>query len=473
MKPGDRVGVAVSGGADSVALLRLLLQARAELGVALAVVHFNHKIRGIHADSDQRFVAELAARHELQFFCDSAETTHYARERGLSLEAAGRALRYGYFSRLLEPALAAEAANVVPRALDVIATAHTMDDQAETVLLRVLRGAGTRGLAGIFPKRPIASGQSPAVVRPLLQVRRTELREYLQTLGQEWHEDASNLDVKHTRNRLRRELLPLIEQEFNPSVVRVLAELAEVARGEEEYWHHETKRADMERGADTARLPAGKSLLQKPLAIQRRLIRALAERAGLRLEYQHVERILATIRSVQPNESKEVELPSGWVATCTGRELRLDQRVQREQAQPDYQYLLKVPGEVAIPELDKLLKAFRVPVGPGSSGYNQRHLLASDRLPSVLVVRNWRPGDRFWLAHSKAPKKLKELLLRQRIAQPQRAQWPVVASGDRVVWVPGLGTSAEFLPASADTTAVVIEEVNSNRCGEAHNFRMG
>ena len=233
MRPGDRVGVAVSGGGDSVALLRLLLEARAELGIVLSVVHFNHKIRGAEADADEAFVATLAGAHGLEFHGSSADAPAYAREQRMSLEAAGRALRYGYFRKLLEEGAAGR-----------IATGHTRDDQAETVLLRFLRGAGTRGLAGIYPKLPASHQPSAisrqerqsAIVRPLLEIGREELREYLRKIGQTWREDASNLEVKHARNRLRHELLPRLRRTFNPALEEALAETAEIARAEEAFW---------------------------------------------------------------------------------------------------------------------------------------------------------------------------------------------------------------------------------------------
>jgi tRNA(Ile)-lysidine synthase len=172
MRPGDRVGVAVSGGADSVALLRLLLEARAELGIVLSVVHFNHKIRGADADADEQFVRDLARGFDLQFHCDSGDTPACAREHKLSLEAAARKLRYAFFARL-----------TADSSVHRVATAHTRDDQAETVLMRFLRGSGTRGLAGIHPELRSANG---AVVRPLLDIARDELRAYLHSLGQSW-----------------------------------------------------------------------------------------------------------------------------------------------------------------------------------------------------------------------------------------------------------------------------------------------
>ena len=172
MKPGHRTGIAVSGGLDSVALLRLALEFAAELGIVLSVVHFNHRLRGEESDGDERFVAELAAEHGLAFHCQSGEVRAHSSEKHLSLEAAARELRYWYFQSLLRA-----------KTLDRIATAHTLDDQAETVILRLARGAGTRGLAGIYPQVAMAGR---AIVRPLLRTQRCELEAYLRSCKQRW-----------------------------------------------------------------------------------------------------------------------------------------------------------------------------------------------------------------------------------------------------------------------------------------------
>src|SRR2546428_3629837 len=148
LNPGDRVGVAVSGGADSVALLRLLLELRTELGVVLSVVHFNHKLRGLEADADEQFVADLASRNKLEFRCESGDVTACAAAKRLSVETAAREMRYGFFNQLL-----AEGRG------NRVVTAHTLDDHAETVLLRGFRGADTRGLAGIYPQLSVSSSQ--------------------------------------------------------------------------------------------------------------------------------------------------------------------------------------------------------------------------------------------------------------------------------------------------------------------------
>jgi len=220
IQPGDRVIAAVSGGADSVALLRLLLELRPKLGIALAVAHFNHGIRGDEANADERFVRELTERFELELHCGSGDTPAFARAQKMSLETAARELRHRFFTELLPPGGDMK-----------IATAHTRDDQAETVIMRVLRGAGLRGLAGIAPWQ-----KEKSLVRPMLCVTRSEVEAWLNSLGQTWREDSTNRDLHHTRNRVRHELLPALRRDYNPAVDQTLADLAEIARAEEDYW---------------------------------------------------------------------------------------------------------------------------------------------------------------------------------------------------------------------------------------------
>jgi tRNA(Ile)-lysidine synthase len=305
LKAGDRVGVAVSGGADSVALLRLLLELRDEMGIVLSVAHFHHGIRGAEADADAEFVARLAKRHNLELHSGSGDAPGHAGARQASLETAARELRYQFFTRLLQAGAA-----------DKIATGHTLDDQAETVLMKSLRGAGTRGLAGIYPA--LGAG----IVRPLLGVRRSEVEEYLRGLGQEWREDSTNRDRRHLRNRVRHELVPLLERDFNPEVTRVLAESAEVARAEEEFWQREMERLLPEVCCGEGRSLKLNALLAQPLAVQRRLVRAALERAGTGFDFRHGEEIL---RLAQKSRGA-VELPGGWRVVRGKGDLRIEKR---------------------------------------------------------------------------------------------------------------------------------------------------
>ena len=304
VRAGERVGVAISGGADSVALLRLLLELRQELGFVLAAAHFDHKIRGKESRGDAEFVAGMAAEYGLELFAASAETTAYARERKMSLEEAGRHLRHSFFASLME----------TDGPLDKVATAHTLDDQAETVIMRLLRGSGPRGLGGIQPQIKISNESSGVgvIVRPLLRLRRGALRDYLRSVGQEWREDKSNLDRKHLRNRVRHELLPMLEKNFNPRVAELLAHTAEIARAEEQYWDGELVRAarkgiyDPHKGRfDVA------ALVDQPLAVQRRILFAAAGRAIGRIDFEHMEQLRALMHEKATAHPKRVQLAGG------------------------------------------------------------------------------------------------------------------------------------------------------------------
>lgn len=461
LKPGDRVGVAVSGGADSVALLRLLLELRKELGVVLSVVHFNHKLRGAESDEDEQFVAELARRHKLQFNSESGDVGSHATKRHLSVETAARELRYAFFRRLLLNA------NV-----NRIATAHTLDDQAETLLLRLVRGSGTRGLSGIYPQLSVASSQfsvnsqppvasrpQPSIIRPLLGTRRKDLEAYLAALGQGWREDRSNRDLRHARNRVRHGILPRLERNLNPAVREALAETAEIARAEEEYWEREIGQVLLQAWTPGAAPGSGTLsmavLACLPLALQRRVVRAAGESLGLRLEFRHVEEVLE-VASGHARATKSAVLPHGWTVARHKNEVRFTFAGAAAVRNSDYEYLLTIPGQIEVPEAAARFEAMLVPAG-ARAGYNPEHLLEPALLTRELRVRNWRAGDRFWPAHTKTPKKIKELLQERQVTGPERKLWPVVVSGDEIVWVRGFAVPAKLRPRAGE--AVVIREV--------------
>jgi tRNA(Ile)-lysidine synthase len=592
LRAGDRVGVAVSGGIDSVALLRLLLELRGELGIVLSVVHFNHGLRGAESDADQEFVARLAREHGLEFYVAGGNVARQAAEEGFGVEAAARQLRYGLFWELMgagedgsgtsgakaqdrgavdrsagsaappksapqglkpeslgqlngttevvpfpNPSPAAEALSFPSpgsaasesasyhrqhqeRALNKIATGHTLDDQAETVLMRLIRGTGMRGLGGIYPR--VVSPQIDVegeeeeaygeIVRPLLRTRRRELEQYLAEIRQAWREDSSNNDSKFTRNRVRSLVLPLLEREFNPSVVESFAELAEIARDEEDYWENEIsgwlgtvvqwsqpewtrglpgfegspalvqivpaepKRLDPELLArleepGPAVMNASVSrpwLLTEPRAVQRRVLKAIGERAGIPLEFKHVEEILRFAAEDGPS-GKELSLPLGWkIVREPEAMVFVTPDLRRQERVPDYEYSLVVPGRIIVPEIDGVIEALRVvsrsvvftSITPESqlAEYNPEQLLRADLLPEQLIVRNWRAGDRFWPAHTKSPKKVKELLQELHLAQPERRLWPVATSGDEIVWMRGFPVPAR-LSAKREQEAISIREV--------------
>ncbi|MGC2111571.1 MAG: tRNA lysidine(34) synthetase TilS [Candidatus Korobacteraceae bacterium] len=420
---GDRVAVAVSGGADSVALLRVLLELRSELGIVLAVAHFNHGLRGEESLTDQAFVAELATQHDVDCFVGRADVRGHAFTSKLSIEAAARELRYQWL---------AEAAR--NQRFDAIATAHTLDDQAETVLLKFLRGAGTRGLAGIYP---VLDRENCRVVRPLLGVSREEVETYLESLGQPWREDETNLDRRYTRNRVRHDLLPLLEREFNPSIRTVLSGVAEVSRAEEEYWQELVERELTSRIRKPDRLMVG-DLARLPLALQRRLLRRFAEATGLTLDFEHVEKLLHCALG----SPARTDLPGGWLAERKGDYLEL-QPARTKSGPTSYNFVLPIPGEVPIAELALALRALVV-AEEFARELPDGELLSSDLLGPQLTVRNWRPGDRFWPTGHGAEEKLKRLFAEKRIPAEQRPSWPVVLKDDQIVWVRGFPAARAY-----------------------------
>ncbi len=505
LRAGDRVGIAVSGGIDSVALLRLLFETRGELGIVLAVVHFNHRLRGPESEADEGFVRGLARELGLEFFCEGADVVARAAEEHLSVEAAARELRYGFFGSHLGTGVS------VP-GLSKIATGHTLDDQAETVLMRLIRGTGMRGLGGIHPRVLVEdedeefddSDGHGEIVRPLLGIRRRELEQYLVEIKQPWREDSSNADPMFTRNRVRQMVLPLLEREFNPAIAENLAELSEIARGEEDYWENEISgwlgtvvqwsqpqwaRA-MEQAQSLVQIQSPQNqprpnqanasdaqlsdewqdaadasisrawLLTEPVAAQRRLVKAIGENAGIPLEFRHVEEILRFAGENGPS-GKELALPRGWkvrreheAVTFLAPDPRAADRIS-----PDYEYPLAVPGRVVVAEACLVIEALLLPAEWSEAEYNPQQLLDAELLAGSLTLRNWRAGDRFWPAHTKGPKKIKELLQERHLGQTERKLWPVVLCADEVVWVRGFAVPAR-LRARAGRAAVWIGEMD-------------
>ncbi len=227
-RAGERVAVAVSGGADSVALMVAMADARVETGIVLSAIHVHHGLRGAEADGDAQFVADLAKQLDVPLCTKHGDVASIAAERGHGIEEAARALRYQSFQGLLAAGDA-----------DTVATAHTLDDQAETVLMKMLRGAWTEGLGGIAPVVTMERGGR--IVRPLLEVTRAEIVAYLEGRGHLWREDSTNQELTFTRNRVRHTLLPQL-REFQPRIAEQLSRMAAVARDEEAWWARELAR---------------------------------------------------------------------------------------------------------------------------------------------------------------------------------------------------------------------------------------
>jgi tRNA(Ile)-lysidine synthase len=458
LRPGDRAAVAVSGGADSVALLRLMLSLCNEVGIVLSIAHFNHKIRGEASDADEQFVRDLALTHGLELHASSGDTPAHAQGNKLSLETAARELRYSFFRELISSGTVSK-----------LMTAHTLDDQAETVLLRIVRGTGTAGLAGIYPeiKVPVAvphvrEANVGSIIRPLLAVQRCEIEDYLRSLGQPWREDATNADVKHTRNRVRHLLLPLIEREFNPAARGRLSELAEIARADEEDWQSRLSELTPKVLDERDRIRVTE-LGKLSLALQRRVLREAGRRLGTTLDFETVD----SVQRIASAGQGMIELPGGFVVRCVierrpsgGRSgvFLVIEKADSSSRYGNYEYALKWPGKLALQEAEIVIRAELVSGSDAhSSGKTPWHLLDPRQLNPELTVRNWRPGDRFWPSGTSKPKKVKELLQEKHVTGAERAFWPVIMSDDRIVWLRGFPVAEGFRPADDSVPALAVE----------------
>jgi tRNA(Ile)-lysidine synthase len=454
LRAGDRLAVAVSGGADSVALLRVLLEVRAELGIVLSVAHVNHKLRARESDEDEEFVTGLARQHGLDLHLCTAPA---AKNAGTGVEGAAREARYRFFRELAKEGR-----------ITKIATAHTLDDQAETVLLRIFRGTGIRGLSGIHPQIVLEEGGRSfgEIVRPLLGFRRADLLSYLREQGQSWREDSSNRSLDFLRNRVRHQLVPLIAEDFGQAAIEHMSELAEIARAEEEHWLLEHRlelpqvrtgvRGDI-RGAGpqpAAALPV-RGLLALSLAAQRRLVRGwiTAGAPEVAISFRRIEEVLDAARGPA---GRRLAMSAGWNVRRARQELVLEKAPLAGAA--DYQYVLPLPGAVEVKELNLRLEA-KLVNGNDVPGDQAGQLLDPARLPEQVVIRNWRAGDRFWPAHTAAEKKVKDLLSDRHLTGQAKKLWPVAVGEDgTIVWMRSFSVP-ESLGAPAGSRAIWIREI--------------
>jgi tRNA(Ile)-lysidine synthase len=438
---------AVSGGSDSVALLVLLhdLHERGNLTL-VAIAHLHHGIRGNEADEDQRFCEALAADLDVPLEVAHADVPALARRDRVSLEVAGRRARHDFFRSV-----------ITSRSADRVATAHTEDDQAETVLFRMIRGAGLRGLSGMAPSRG-------HLVRPLLECSRRSLREELTRRHRTWRDDSTNLDLANPRNRLRHEVLPLLERHFNPSVRRAFSRFAEQARADETCLSRTAAAATATAvridGDDGVRLDAS-AVRGLPGAITSRVVQhALALATGGKVpDADQVAAVLAVLTG----EAAGAEILGVRAEHSAGSVVL----VRSGSAEPrPFRFNLSVPGAVHAPDLTWVLEA----EGP-QAHQSERHITHSadtvavdaKGLSPTLVVRSRKPGDRIQPLGLNGRKKLQDVFVDRKVGRDERDRVPVVTDDrGRIVWVAGHVLSEEFR-ITDETKAVIILKLRRRR----------
>jgi tRNA(Ile)-lysidine synthase len=479
IRPGDRIGIGVSGGADSVAMLRIFAELRTRLGITILVLHFHHQLRGTEADEDERFVKTLAENFHLEFESGRGDVAGEARLHGWNVEDAARRLRYRFFASVAEA-----------RGLKQVAVAHTANDQAETVLSHLLRGTGLTGLAGIYP----AAG---LIIRPLLELGRDELRGFLSDSGQPWREDATNEDTSRMRARIRHQLIPLLLRDFDAAAVTRLSRLAKHAREDEIFWRSledERINALVSRESSAAisvcvedllsplppLIPAERGATGNPasfpaptMALTRRLVRRIfAELRGSReqLTSRHVDSVMDLATKSQ--SGARIDLPGVCVERifdrlCFTSVLSAPGAAQDgETARPncDFAYSVSRPGRlesasIVVTEINRRFNLKMVDWPPAQSdtvtGWGA---LDFDRVQWPLVIRNWRPGDSYRPHGSRRVRKLKRLLLESRVPRSARSSWPVLTSDGKVIWASGHAVAEELAPHPGTQIGLMIGE---------------
>jgi tRNA(Ile)-lysidine synthase len=447
---GDRVAVALSGGPDSVALAWLLRDLEPQTAWRMAgLIHVHHGLRGIEADVDEAFCRGLAARMDLPVHVTHVDVGQLARDRRVSIEVAGREARYAAF----ETAAAALGATSV-------ATGHTLDDQAETVLLRLLRGAGSRGLSAIRPKLG-------RYVRPLIDCRRAAILAYLDSRQEPFREDASNQDLSIPRNRIRRTLLPVLRGSW-PGAVVALARFAELAADDEACLmalaNAAGARVDDVDGRVALDLGALDAL---PTALGRRVIRGALEAAGGVPTFRDVEAVSRLARA----DKKESRLDlRALTVRRAGQRLRFDRAggpLTESEGVTGTPQPLSVPGEVTLSETGLTIRASlgtRADLAARPSLAGPIAVLQADALPQLLAVRYRRPGDRLRPLGAPGTRKLQDWFVDRKVPRADRDRIPLVVDDrDRIVWVAGFTIAHEYRVTAPAEGVVVLELDKGNK----------
>jgi len=449
--PETRAVAAVSGGSDSVALVHLLKELHTLGSLQLvALAHFNHRLRAT-ADADEQFCARLGAALGLPLIVDREDVGARARRERRSIESAAHDARHEFFAR-----------SVVAAGADVVALGHTKDDQAETLLLRLIRGTGSAGLSAMHPRVGL-------VIRPLLDCRRDELKAYLASRKIAFVHDESNEDVSIPRNKVRAQLLPLLEQQFNPSIVDVLADEAELAREQctylnavcDEVWPTIVREDGLAKHLNAPALAA------LPMALARHLVhRAMtAVSRGRSVGFWHVQQVLDLAGPLRPH-GQPFDAP-GQRVERTGSDVVLRGRVPGSRGRISWagvprspvQCPLPVPGEVEVSDMGCLVSAEmassdiarEIPRTP------QVAIVRRDSLVDELLVRSRRPGDRFRPIGLGGWKKLQDFFVDRKVARGERDRVPLVVDGrGRIVWVAGYALDEAFRVTDATQPVVVF-----------------
>lgn len=434
---GDTLVVAVSGGADSVALLDILSRLE-EYRFRLVVAHLNHRLRGAESDGDEEFVRTLANRYRVQLVAEGVDVKAFCRDHGFSLEEGGRVCRYAFFERV---AAKYGAAGIV--------LAHHADDQAETVLMRLIRGSAGSGLCGMVPRS--ADGR---FVRPLLGITRAEIERYLDGRGLSYRTDSSNADTSFLRNRIRHELIPCL-REYNPSIATVLSATAEALAADEEllqsfsreiFYRHAVVRDGV---VTVSALAVREELRGGRLRLYRDAIREI--KGDLRrISHRHLDDIDRLVHDSKPHMA--LTLPEGVNIARSYDAVRFS-TLAGSPAAVEYEMIIDGPGTFLLPG------GFTLSVSTEPATFQPGRgqvLIDMAAAPFPWTVRPFRDGDRLHPSGMTGTKKVKELFMENRVPQDERRRIPLLFSGDELIWVCGIRASSVAAVTERTESPIVV-----------------
>jgi tRNA(Ile)-lysidine synthase len=427
LEKGDRVLVATSGGPDSVALLYGLLSLKSELGLELYIAHLNHKLRGEESDQDERFVRALAKQFKIKFFSKKVDVRREAKRQKLGIEECAREVRYRYLEKIAGQVKA-----------DRIATGHQADDQAETFLMRLIRGAGGTGLSGIPPQRG-------KIIRPLIRIKREEIENFMQANKIAYRSDSTNYLPDRFRNKIRLTLLPKIKRGYNPNIVDALNRTADIISSQQEY---------VEKTCERILYNAGKIRKNKILidlkkftgydiCLQRELIRQCVRKLKgdlNQLSFDPVDRSLDLLH--RKRTGKKIKLAAKIWLEVGEKELVVSEVGKKKK----WDFHLTLPGEVSLNDWGIKIKSKVIKCKPPKfNNLNQKiAFLDFEKLQKPFRLRNRRKGDKFKPLGMKGTKGLADFFIDAKVPSYSRDEVPILTSKGKIVWVVGYRISDEF-----------------------------
>lgn len=439
IEPHDRVLVAVSGGADSLALLHCLYRLRDKYALTLIVAHLNHSFRGKDADSDAEYVRQLSQKLGLDHVIKKINVPELLAKKSVSPQEGAREIRYAFLKNT------AQQYNC-----NKVALGHHLDDQAETVLLNLIKGAGLDGLKGIVPKRGI-------YIRPMIEIKKTELEKYCDEHHLSICIDASNYQDIYLRNKIRNKLLPWLVEEFNPNIVEGLANTAEIVRAENDYLEQlaQMKERDCRVKLDTEKNKgewSTEGFDKMHISLQRRLIRlitSLVTGESQKLPYNHVEKVRSLI--LNKISGNVLELPGKIVAIYQYERLKILKKEEYYYSKEpvEFCYELNIPGSVRINEINTVVESRIISPWENMEYFELNHrkeAIISIDPDDSLIIRNRRPGDKINPIGMKGSKKVKDLLIDEKVSKEERDRIPIIVSKktNKIIWVAGFRLSKDF-----------------------------